>query len=127
MFAAVQLFPEAVIELFNKDPETIRCGKEYMLTFSFDYLLVPIQFCLNGLVMGAGHTRFTMLSSCLSSLVLRIPVAVLFGSVLGWGLTGVGLAAPAATLAGVALTAWFVVSGRWKKNQTGIHAEPETT
>ena len=125
VFAAVQLFPEAVISVFNQDPETIARGKEYMFTFSFDYLLVPIQFCLNGLVMGAGHTRFTLLSSSLSSLLLRIPVAILFGSVLGWGLTGVGLAGPAATVAGVALTAWFVVSGRWQKNQTGIQAEPE--
>ncbi len=125
VFAAVQLFPEAVIGLFNKDPDTIQCGKEYIFTFSFDYLLVPIQFCLNGLIMGAGHTRFTLLSSSLSSLLLRIPVAVLFGTVLGWGLPGVGLAGPAATVAGVLLTGWFVLSGRWKHNQTGIHAEPE--
>ena len=128
VFAAVQLFPDAFIRLFDQEANAavIESGREYMFTFSFDYLLVPVQFCLNGLVMGAGHTRFTMLSSCLSSLLLRIPVAILFGSVLGWGLTGVGLAAPAATLAGVALTIWFVASGRWKHNQTGIRADAET-
>ena len=127
VFVAVQLFPEAFIRLFDQEANAavIESGKEYMFTFSFDYLLVPVQFCLNGLVMGAGHTRFVMLSSCLSSLLLRIPVAILFGTVLGWGLTGVGLAAPAATLAGVALTLWFVLSGRWQQNQTGIHASPE--
>ena len=125
VFAAVQLFPGPIIGVFNPDQELIKAGVEYMRTFSFDYLLVPIQFCLNGLVMGAGHTKFTLLSSTMSSLLLRIPVAILFGSVLGWGLTGVGLAAPAATLAGVALTAWFVFTGRWKRDRTGIRREQE--
>ena len=126
VFAAVQLFPEPIIGVFSPNEEVIRCGVEYMRTFSFDYLLVPLQFCLNGLVMGAGHTKFTLLSSSMSSLLLRIPVAILFGSVLGWGLMGVGLAGPAATLAGVALTGWFVFSGRWKKDKTGIRREQET-
>ena len=126
VFAAVQLFPAPIIGVFNPDQELIKAGVEYMRTFSFDYLLVPIQFCLNGLVMGAGHTKFTLLSSTMSSLLLRIPVAILFGSALGWGLMGVGLAAPAATLAGVLLTAWFVFTGRWMRDRTGIRREQET-
>ena len=129
VFLSVQLFPAQIIAFFIQHDETIKSGVEYMRTFSFDYLLVPIQFCLNGLIMGAGHTRFTLLSSALSSLLLRIPVAIALGSLLGWGLTGVGLAGPAATLAGVALGLWFVFSGRWMKDQTGIHREenaPET-
>ena len=123
VFAAVQLFPEPIIGIFSPDKELNLAGVEYMRTFSFDYLLVPIQFCLNGLIMGAGHTRFTLLSSALSSLLLRIPVAILFGSALGWGLMGVGLAAPAATLASVILTAWFVFTGRWMRDRTGIRRE----
>ena len=125
VFAAVQLFPEPIIGVFNPDQELIKAGVEYMRTFSFDYLLVPIQFCMNGLIMGAGHTKFTLLSSAMSSLLLRIPVAILFGSALGWGLMGVGLAAPAATLASVILTGWFVFSGRWKRDRTGIRREKE--
>ena len=50
-------------------------------------------------------------------------MAVLFGSVLGWGLMGVGLAGPAATVAGILLTGWFVVTGRWTKDKTGIRRE----
>ena len=125
VFAAVQLFPGPIIGVFNPDQELIKAGVEYMRTFSFDYLLVPIQFCMNGLIMGAGHTKFTLLSSAMSSLLLRIPVAILFGSALGWGLMGVGLAAPAATLASVILTSWFVFSGRWKRDRTGIRREKE--
>lgn len=125
VFAAVQLFPGPIIGVFSPYEEVIGHGVEYMRTFSFDYLLVPIQFCFNGLIMGAGHTKFTLLSASLSSLLLRIPVAVLFGSALGWGLMGIGLAGPAATVAGILLTGWFVFSGRWKKDQTGIRRENE--
>ena len=123
VFAAVQIWPEAIIGVFNPDPELIRNGVEYMRTFSFDYLLVPIQFCFNGLIMGAGHTQFTLINASLSSLLLRIPVAILLGSVLGWGLMGVGLAGPAASAAGVCLGAWFIFSERWRKDQTGIKAD----
>ena len=123
VFAAVQLFPEPIIGIFSPSEEVIKNGVEYMRTFSFDYLLVPVQFCLNGLIMGAGHTMLTLISATMSSLLLRIPVAVLFGSVLGWGLMGVGLAGPAATLAGIILTGWFIVSGRWMKNKTGIRRD----
>lgn len=120
VFAAVQLFPEFIIRVFSPEENVISNGVEYVRTMSFDYLLVPILFCFNGLIMGAGHTRFTLISGSLSSLFLRIPVAVLLGSTLHMNLTGVGLAAPAASLAGVLLAGWFVFSGRWMKDQTGI-------
>lgn len=126
VFAATQLFPGPIISFFIQQDDTIRSGVEYMRTFSLDYLLVPILFCCNGLIMGAGHTFFTLISGSLSSLFLRIPVAVVLGKTLGWGLMGVGLAGPAASLVGVAMAGWFVISGRWMKNKTGIHREEET-
>ena len=123
VFLAVKLFPSAIIAFFIDQKDTIASGVEYMNTFSYDYLFVPILFCFNGLIMGAGHTLFTLISGSLSSLFLRIPVAVVLGSWLGWGLTGVGLAGPAASLVGVLLAGWFVLSGRWMKDKTGIRRE----
>lgn len=125
VFALVQLFPGEIISFFDQNPDTVANGVEYMRTFSFDYLLVPILFCINGLIMGAGHTTFTLLTASLSSLLLRIPVAIIFGSVLGWGLRGVGLAGPAASTAGVLLASWFLATGRWLKDKTGISREAE--
>ena len=126
VFIAVQLFPGQIIGVFDQNPDTIANGIEYMRTFSYEYLLVPAFFCCNGLILGAGYTAFTLLSSAMSSLLLRIPVALIFGSALDWGLAGVGLAGPAASFCSVALGLWFVFSGRWRKNKTGIsrdHAE----
>ena len=70
--------------------------------------------------MGAGHTFFTLLTASISSLLLRIPVAVLLGKTAGWGLPGVGLAGPAASVAALTLAVWFFFSGRWLQNKTGI-------
>ncbi|MBE5787784.1 MAG: MATE family efflux transporter [Clostridiales bacterium] len=124
IFALVQLLPGPIIGIFDQNPITIENGIQYMRAFSFDYLLVPALFCFNGLIMGAGHTTFTMLTGSLSSLFLRIPVALVCGSVLGWGLLGVGAAAPAASLCAVVLAGWFVLSGKWLHNKTGIRRDP---
>ena len=94
-----------------------------MRTFSIEYLFIPILFCFNGLIMGAGHTFFTLISGASSSLFLRIPVALILGKWMDLGLTGVGLAGPAATLASVVLAGWFIFSGRWQKDKTGIRRE----
>ena len=121
----VQIFPESVLTFFGVGPEAVKSGVEYMRTFSIEYLFIPILFCFNGLIMGAGHTFFTLISGTVSSLFLRIPVAVVLGKWMGLGLTGVGLAGPAATFAGVCLAGWFLFTGRWKKDKTGIHREKE--
>jgi len=125
LFALVQIAPETIVSIFNEDPQVCAYGVEYIKTFSFDFLFVAVLFCCNGLIMGAGHTKFTLLTGSLSSLLLRIPVAVLFGKVLSWGLSGVGLACPAASLISLGLGIWFVATGRWERDQTGIHAEAE--
>ena len=121
IFAVAQAFPESILRLFDSDPEMIAYGVSYMRSFSLDYLLVPFCFCFNGLFMGAGHTRFTLVNSILSSLLLRIPASFLFGRVLNWGLFGVGLGAPTATLGALALIIWYYVSKRWRVNVVQHH------
>lgn len=119
VFALVQLFPQAILSLFSNDPEVIACGVSYLRAFSFDYLVVPTVFCINGLVNGSGHTTFSLINGMLSSIILRMPVAYLL-SMTPLGLTGIGLAAPMASLGSLALGMWFYKSGRWLKNTTGI-------
>ena len=121
IFAVAQAFPAAILSLFDRDPEMIAFGVSYMRSFSLDYLIVPFCFCFNGLFMGAGHTRFTLVNSILSSLLLRIPASYLFGVSLDWGLFGVGLGAPAASLGALILIVWFYLSKRWRVNVIRHH------
>lgn len=116
IFALVQLFPEAVLRLFDDDPEMIANGVEYMRSFSIDYLLTPALFCYNGLFIASGHTNFSLLNNALSAVILRAPMAVILGTTLGMGLTGVGLAVPIASFGSLLLVIWFYLTKRWTVN-----------
>ena len=124
-FAFVQIFPEAVLILFGDDPKMISDGVTYLRSFSFDFLLIPFVFCLNGLFIGGGHTMFTLFNSVLSSVLLRAPISYIFGNLLGWGIFGAGMAAPIASFGSLILIIGFLISGRWKRNVVKT-ALPET-
>jgi len=115
-FIIVQIFPENIISMFGKDEQMIKDGVVYLRTFSFDFLIIPFIFCLNGLFIGGGHTVFTLFNSMFSAVLLRVPVCYIFSYVLGWGLRGVGMGAPAASLGAFIVIICFLISGRWKQN-----------
>lgn len=116
IFVVVQLFPGQILELFDKNPDMISNGIQYFRTFSLDYLLVPLCFTINGMFIASGHTTFSLINSAMSALFLRIPASIFFGSVMGLGLSGVGLGAPVASLGSLVLIVWFYFSGKWKEN-----------
>ena len=115
-FSFVQIFPAQIIAIFGNDPDMIAYGVKYLRWFSFDYLVVPFVFCFGGLLTGAGHTFFTLITHMLSSILLRVPLCWFFGVTLQWGLTGIGLGIPVASTGTVLITIGFLISGKWKKN-----------
>jgi putative MATE family efflux protein len=115
IFILTQLFPDIFIRIFNSDEELVQAGVTYIRSFSFDYLFTSVLFCINGLFIGAGHTTFSLINGMISSLVVRIPVAYLFGKVLGMGLSGFGLGAPFASGVALIFALVFLFTGKWKK------------
>ena len=115
IFLFVRFFPELILSVFSDDKEMIVQGAVYIKSFSFDYLIVPFVFCLNGLFVGSGHTTFSLINGVLSSLLIRIPAAYIFGIAMGYGLWGIGLGAPIASFLSLVLGIWFYFSGKWKK------------
>lgn len=115
VFLVAQLFPDQILRAFADDPSLMASGREYLRSFSYDYLLVPLFANLTGLFIGAGHTTFSFISGVCSALLVRIPVCYLFGMTLKLGLFGVGLGAPFASGFSFLLGLWFYFSGRWKR------------
>lgn len=115
IFILVRLFPKELLSIFNDDADMIAHGLVYMSSLSYDYLVVPFIFCLNGLFIGSGHTTFSLINGIMSSLLIRIPAAYILGMVLDMGLWGVGLGAPIASFISLVLCVWFYFSGKWKK------------
>lgn len=114
VFTITRIFPEQILRLFGDDPDMIAAGVEYIQTFTFDYIIVPATFCLNGIITGSGHTIVSSVGGIMSSLGFRIPFAVLFGLVLDKGMWGLGLAAPLASLGTAIILAIYYISGKWE-------------
>jgi putative MATE family efflux protein len=121
-FVLVQIFPAKILTLFGNDPEMIQNGITYLRSFSIDLLLIPFIFCINGFLIGGGHTLFTLINSICSSVLLRIPVCYIFAVSLGWGLFGVGMGAPTASGGVLLVMIGYMISGRWKHNAVRIVA-----
>jgi Na+-driven multidrug efflux pump len=115
-FVIVQIFPDKILSLFDNDPDMIREGVTYLRSFCFDFLVIPFVFCINGMFIGGGHTLFTLINSMLSSVLIRVPLCYIFGTVFNWGLGGVGLGVPVASAASLIVIIGFLMSGRWKHN-----------
>ncbi|MDR1909717.1 MAG: MATE family efflux transporter [Spirochaetaceae bacterium] len=115
-FVVVRIFPAQMLGFFGGDPEMIGNGVTYLRSFSFDFLVIPFIFCINGLLMGGGHTMFTLITGMLSAVLLRAPACYLFGVVLDWGLFGVGMGAPVASVGTLAVMIVYLSTGKWKRN-----------
>lgn len=114
IFVFTRIYPAQIIAIFDNDPEMIQAGVTYLNTLSLDYIIVPVIFCINGLITGAGHTMFASISGVISSLLLRVPLAYLLGLYFGMGLSGIGLAAPLASIGATILATGYYMSGKWK-------------
>ena len=99
-------------------------GADYLRAISWDYLITSVMFCINGLAIGVGHTLYTLLSASFSSLIIRVPAAYVMGIVLGWGLSGVGYAAPAASVISLLVSIVYFFTGVWKHAKIRALREP---
>jgi putative MATE family efflux protein len=114
IFFLTRLFPSEVLGMYADDADMIQAGLPYLFAFSFDYLVVPIYFSMNGLFIGAGHTTYSLFTNIFSGIIVRIPMAYLLCKVFDMGLYGVGLAVPIASLSAVILNLLFFLSGKWR-------------
>ncbi len=123
VFLITQLFTRQIFFLFGVEAATADMGVPYMRAFSYDYLAVSVVFCVNGLINGSGYTIYSLMTSMISALILRVPVAW-FMSKTALGLAGVGMAAPVASCGALVLAMAFYFSGKWKQSRAGIHRIP---
>ncbi|MDR2505611.1 MAG: MATE family efflux transporter [Oscillospiraceae bacterium] len=118
-FTLVMIFPDAVIKIFNRDAETVAAGVAYIRAFSYDLLLIPIIFNINGFLLAGGHAMFSMAVGLTSSVILRIPASYLLAVSSGLGMRGVGFGAPIASAGALTIILCYLATGRWKKNVVG--------
>lgn len=112
-FIAVHAVPMQILSLLTRDTAVLEQALIYLRITSLDYLLVAFVFPLNGLCNGSGHTLFTMIPSIFSSVIARVPVAIICARVLGMGLMGVGISTPTGTISAIIICAVYYFSNKW--------------
>ncbi|MBR1780751.1 MAG: MATE family efflux transporter [Oscillospiraceae bacterium] len=113
-FAAMQLVPGLLVQIFTSDALVIHHGALYLRTYAFDALMVCLVFNLNGLFSGCGHTGFTFFNCIFSTFAVRIPLVIWFSTWPGVTMTHIGVAAPMASLVQVAIQLIYYRTGRWQ-------------
>jgi putative MATE family efflux protein len=106
--------PQVLIQLFSEDAAVIRAAVGPLRIIGFVQPLLAAAYVFPGALRGAGETRFPMIVTTMAIWAVRVPLALLFGLVLGWGLAGAwaGIAVDLVLRGGVTFLRFR--GGRWK-------------
>lgn len=115
VLAVSQLCPNVIFALFNAENDVTEAGMLYIRSFSIEYVFLPLIMAVNSMFNGTGNGWASMVTDLISSVLVRVPAAILYAKVLDMGLFGIGLAIPTATLVGTTVACIFYKIGIWKK------------
>jgi len=125
IFAIVQIFPQTVLGLFTPEPEVIAIGVDFLRAYSVEYLIMAFTFCLNGVIIGTGHSLYCLIAIMSIAVGLRMPLAVLFSQTLGMGLPGIALGSGIAPIGVVVTGVIFMLLGKWKTSKIPLRVSEE--
>jgi putative MATE family efflux protein len=106
-------FARPITSLFTNDPQMMTSAVYYLKIVALAQVMMGFEIVLEGVFSGAGDTVPPMIVSIVGT-AIRIPLAIVFANMLGFGYTGIYWAITASTIIkGVAIFIWFSV-GKWK-------------
>jgi putative MATE family efflux protein len=108
MLALIDVLPRA----FTSDPAVIDRAKEIWPLFALMQPASGAVFALDGILIGAGDTRFLMWAMLGASLLVFVPIALL-SLALDWGIVGVWVGLVALIAARLVTCAWRFAGRRW--------------
>ncbi len=102
-----------ILQLFLNDPagEAMRCGMMFLRITSPFYLVVAVKLTADGVLRGTGMMKQFMLST-FTDLILRVSLALVFSSVVGW--VGIWAAWPFGWTCGAVVAVLCYRNGGWK-------------
>ena len=110
-------FPQQVFGLFNRDAEVLALSVMYRIPAIIGYLGFAFRAAYNSVVNGIGFASLGMVSGMLDGVVARIGLAMLFGSVLGFGIQGYWIGSALAGYVSALIAGIYYYSGRWKTRE----------
>ena len=115
IFALAQIFAPQIISIFNSEPEVIQVGVLYIRIMAFSYIAHCLLDGYQSMANGVGFSMLAFICCFIDGLLVRIPLAWLFSSVLGMGLKGVLLGGMIAPFTAGLICVIYFYSGVWRK------------
>ena len=124
VFTLMQVFPNVIVNAFigttggydtSQMKNIIDTATMYIRLLAFDSLIASIGFCFMGLINGSGRTVITMITSFLSAIAVRVPLAYILALGFDLGMFGIGLATAISPIVTVAVGFIYYKSGTWAK------------
>lgn len=105
VFIAVVIFfkGDVVASIFSNDEQSIVRAFEYLRGFALEAIVTSILFSFMGYFNGHSRSMFVMLQGLAQSFLIRLPMSYIMSIQPDASLTGIGLAAPTATIFGIVL------------------------
>lgn len=95
--------------IFSNDVAVIAKSAEYLKGFSLEAIVTCILFSFIGYYNGHGKTLFVMLQGMAQTFIVRLPVSYIMSIKDNANLTDIGMAAPLATIFGIAINLVFFI------------------
>jgi len=114
IFALAQLFAPRIIAIFNGEADVIQVGVLYIRIMSFAWLAHCMLDGYQSMANGVGFSMLAFICCTVDGLIVRIPLAWLFSSVLEMGLTGVLLGCMIAPFVAGLICLIYFYSGAWR-------------
>ncbi|MDV4151471.1 MATE family efflux transporter [Clostridium sp. AL.422] len=116
-FILVQISPEAIIGIFNKDPKFMDISVKGLRIYLMMLPIVGISITGTNYIQSIGDAKTAMLLSLLRQVILLIPLIVILPRVFGLGLDGVWIAQPLSDLLATVITGIIVLKHMKKKEK----------
>ena len=102
------IFPAFFISIFNRNPEVIFIGNQYLRIISAFYVIFCTMQILNGLLLGYGKSLVPLIASITSFCMFQVPLAILLSKT-SLGYNGIWIAAPIGWTGGLLIRVWYFI------------------
>lgn len=122
-FIAVQVFPEAIIGVFNKDPQFMDISVKGIRIYLLMLPIVGISITGSNYIQSIGEAKTAMFLSLLRQVILLVPFIIILPRTFGLGLDGVWIAQPVSDVLTTAVTIFILVKSMKVKEKVEVEEE----
>lgn len=110
----VQLFAKPIIMIFTSNPEVVKHGILYLrVCCSFNSLIYATMYTYDSFATGVGSATLAMFNSLLDSVLVRLFLSWILGTVLGYGFIGIYIGQALSPILPAIVGAIYFYKKRW--------------